>query len=124
VYDAGSMGGLDSIADLNDDARNLVARERSVTLRIPFEDLSGCPFNGKEVQSWAGFPSFDRPNDVWMLNAGTKLRFSKKSGNRSPVLAKLLAQDLECYDSVLRMVCTVDRGGSTLPDHILDAVPG
>jgi len=39
-------------------------------------------------------------------------------------LPEFLAQDLQRDYTVLRMVSTVDGGGSTLPDHILDAVPG
>jgi hypothetical protein len=38
-------------------------------------------------------------------------------------LPEFLAQTFNDY-TVLRMVSTVDGGGSTLPHHILDAVPG
>jgi len=58
------------------------------------------------------------------LNTGSELRFPSETRDRSPILPELFSQHLQCDNPVLRMVSTVDRGGSTLPDHVLYAVPG
>jgi hypothetical protein len=59
-----------------------------------------------------------------MLHACTKFRFSSEARHGRPVLPELFAQNLERYNSVLRMISTIDGGGSPLPDHVLYAVPG
>jgi hypothetical protein len=58
-----------------------------------------------------------------MLDAGAELGFSEETGNCGAILAKLFAKNFQRNDAVLGMVSTIDRGGSSLPDHILYAVP-
>jgi hypothetical protein len=59
-----------------------------------------------------------------MLDPCPELGLSKKSRDGCAILSKLLSQNFERDNAVLRMISTIDGGGSTLPDHILDAVPG
>ena len=46
---AGSVGCLNCIADLNDNPCYFLARQRSIALGVPLEDLTSCPLDGEEM---------------------------------------------------------------------------
>jgi len=59
-----------------------------------------------------------------VLDTCTELRFPQKARDGGPVLSQLFSEHLEGDHPMLGMVCTVDGGGTSLPDHVLYAVPG
>jgi hypothetical protein len=122
--DAGSVGCLNRIADLDDNPCYFLARQWSVALGVPLEDLTSCPLDGEKMQAGSRFAGLDRSYDVRVLYASAELCLSRESGNGRSILAKLLTQDFECHNTILGMVGAVDSGCTALPDHILDAVPG
>src|SRR5215207_7394346 len=111
------MRRLDRVTNLDDDSRGFFAWQRRVALRVPFQDLTGCPLDGEEMQSGARFARFDRTDDVRMLDTSAELRLAKKTRDRRPVLTQLFAQHFECCDPMLGMIGTIDGRGSTLSDH-------
>jgi hypothetical protein len=117
------MGSLNGVANLHDNARDFLARKWRIALCVPLEDLASGPFDCKEMQARAGLAGLDRSNDIRVLHSCPELRFAKETSNGCAILAKLLAQHLQRNDTMLRMVSTIHGGGSTLPHHVLDAVP-
>lgn len=120
---ASGMGGLHSITDLQHDSGNFLAGKRCISLGVAFEDLPACPLDGEKVQPRSCLACFDCAHHIWVLYAGAEVGLAQKPRDSCPVLSKLLAKDLQRHDAVLRMVGPIDRGGSTLPDHVLDGVP-
>ena len=124
VDDPSRVRRIDRIGDLAHNVRNFLTGERRVTLRVAFEQLTWCPFDGQKVKARARLTNLDRADHVRVKHPGTVGGFTQKPRDGCAIIAQLFPQDFDCNRTVPWMVGTVDYGGAALTDLLANGVTG
>ena len=92
--------------------------------RVSLQQLSACPFDCQKMKTGIGFSDLDSSNHIWMLDAGTVLRLSNKTGDSCAIVPQLLSENLKRDGTVSRVHGSVDCRSPALTDLTLHCVPG
>ena len=93
-------------------------------LGVLLEELAGCPFDGKKVQSSIGLPDFYGTHHVGVLYSCAVLCFADEAGDCGTVMSQFFTENLEGDGAMARVLSPVHLGGTAFSNLTLDGVPG